>query len=144
MSNLVYAFVPRRKFSDVEDDLRQYLNASPLVVPTSFVKRPPTLPDVFIFLQRTGGVRRLVTDHPRMSLECYARSKGSPDEGMAIELANVLREVMQALHGGKLAGRQVYDVEELSGPYSDPDPLTPNHARFTALYQMSVRCNTTI
>lgn len=130
------------KFTDAEDDLRKHLDAAPGFTAKSFVKLPPTLPDVFIFVQRTGGVRQMVTDHPRLSIECYARSGSSPDEGAAIKLALTVREVMQALTAGSLEGRTVYDCEELSGPYSDPDPLAPNHARFTALYQLSVRCNT--
>lgn len=130
-------------FGDVEDDLRKHFNST---LPgfgfsqVAHVKRPAKLPDSFVFIQRTGGPRRdMVTDQPQLTIECYASSKGSPDESAAIRLAGFVRSLMHALEGSMLAGRQVDTAGEFSGPYNDPDPLAPKHARFTATYQIAVR-----
>lgn len=130
-------------FADTEDELRKHFNAT---LPghgfaqSSYVKRPKVLPDSFVYIQRTGGPRRdLVTDQAQLTIECYASSKGSPDEGAAIVLAAFIRALAGALEGALLGGRQVDTVVEFSGPYNDPDPLAPKHARFTATYQLAVR-----
>lgn len=130
-------------FADVEDDLRQHLNTT---LPgfgftqTSYVKRPEKLPASFIFIHRTGGPRRdMVTDQAQITIECYAQSKGSPDESLAFRVAQFVRSLMNALEGDLLGGNQVDSVNEFSGAYNDPDPLSPNHARFTATYQLAVR-----
>lgn len=130
-------------FADVEDDLRKHFNTT---LPgfgfaqTSYVKRPATLPDSFIYIHRTGGPRRdMVTDNPQLTIECYGRSKQSPDESLAFRVAQFVRSIMNALEGNLLGGNQVDNVNEFSGAYNDPDPLAPTHSRFTATYQLAVR-----
>lgn len=130
-------------FADVEDDLRNHFNTT---LPgfgfaqTSYVKRPATLPDSFIYIHRTGGPRRdMVTDNAQLTIECYGRSKASPDEALAFRVAQFVRSIMNALEGNLLGGNQVDSVNEFSGAYNDPDPLASTHARFTATYQLAVR-----
>lgn len=65
---------------------------------------------------RTGGVRRdLVTDQAQLSIDVRAAKNSR-----AVEIIQMVRALLNDLWASQIEGFQVYDVNELSGPYSNP------------------------
>lgn len=106
--------------ADVEHLLIDYLNEQlPLHSITDFpvADRVPQQGYNSVTLIRTGGVRRdLVTDEAQVTLDTRAASNTQ-----CVLVANLCRALLLDLWGGrKLNGHAVYQVRELSGPYSNP------------------------
>lgn len=136
-------------FPDVEDLLRVGAGA---VLPGAvsfqvefFVKRPPAFPDVFVIFERIGGgPRDLVTDVATVSVDVYASRGGSPWQGRAIDLFQIVAAWMRSLENtADLGGTPVYEVGQQSGPNLNPDPLAPKHARYSGMFTVALRGATT-
>ncbi|MFI8853684.1 hypothetical protein ACIGW3_26310 [Streptomyces sp. NPDC053499] len=79
---------------------------------------PDPRPPSFVRLERVGGTRRdLVTDGPRLTVECWG-----PTEEAAADLATVARALVFALPGWR--GAAVYAVADVGGPNTSPDPVS--------------------
>ena len=79
---------------------------------------PNPRPDRFIRIERVGGSRLdRVTDRPRLDIHCWA-----PDEGAAVDLVTVVRALVFAIPGWH--GAVAYDVAEVGGPNTAPDPVS--------------------
>ena len=104
---------------DSEQLLIDYLaeRLPPLGVDWPVGDRAPIGPTSYIVLIRTGGARRdLVTDQAQITIDTV-----SGDSGSAAHVANLVRALINDLWGGvALGGHPVYQVNELSGPYSNP------------------------
>lgn len=137
------------EFVDVEDTLRVALNAAlpGLYGPgvKAYIKLPPSLDPVFLRIARTGGGQRdLVTDQPTIAIDAYAQRGGSPSDGDAVRLMNRVAAWMRGLERlGHVGGVPVYEVAQLSGPYDNPDPLSPKHSRCSGLFTVALRGATT-
>lgn len=71
-----------------------------------------------VTLFRTGGPRgSLVSDVPQVTFDTRAAT-----EGRASAIALMTRALVLSLKGDVLAGHQVYDVGEFTGPANLPDP----------------------
>ena len=93
-------------------------------------------PDVFGRLIATGGTTRdLVTDSPTLSLEGYSVKEQEARDLCALMLAIV----EAAARAGSLGGATVYRSRTASLPQSLPNPLVPDHFRFTALISVDLR-----
>ena len=117
------------KFPDAEAMVIAFLG--PRIAPVKVhTKVPATRPASFVRAWRTGGpaVNR-VLDQPLITVQAWA-----PDTETASELARVCRE---ALLNESTAMPLVRGVEEVTGPYYDPD--TTGADRYTFTVQMSVR-----
>jgi hypothetical protein len=81
---------------------------------------PNGRPRLFIRVRRTGGpALSRVLDGPIITTEVWGSEAG--DEGDCAELANMLRDYLLGTNGTVAPVRR---VEEISGPYYDPDPDT--------------------
>ena len=135
-------------FADAEDLMRRAANSHLPGVwghpVTAYVTRPNPLPSRFVLFTRTGGVPRdLVTDVPTIAVDVYAQQGGQPDDTTAVDLARYTAAWINALdRTGHAEGVSVYECAQLSGPYLNPDPLAPNHARFSCLFQIALRGQT--
>ncbi|AQW55295.1 hypothetical protein ACIQPP_05600 [Streptomyces violaceusniger] len=77
---------------------------------------PDPRPPRFIRLERVGGARLdLVTDRPRIDVQCWGES-----EEAATDLATLARALLFAMPGWR--GAVAYDVAEVGGPNTLPDP----------------------
>ncbi|MEU3289895.1 hypothetical protein [Streptomyces longwoodensis] len=77
---------------------------------------PSRRPARFVRLERIGGTRLdRVTDRPRIDVHCWADS-----EEAAADLAGVVRALLFAMPGWR--GAVAYDVAEVGGPNTLPDP----------------------
>ncbi|MEW1867044.1 hypothetical protein AB0420_02400 [Streptomyces caelestis] len=78
---------------------------------------PSPRPPRFVRLERIGGTRvDLITDRPRIDVQCWGES-----EEDANDLATVVRALVLAIPGWR--GTAVaYDVAEVGGPNTMPDP----------------------
>lgn len=132
-------------FPDAEDLLREAANADlPTLVRTplqAYLKRPATFPDLFLVFTRTGGAARdLVTDVPTIAVDAYAARGGSPWESEAVRLFQTTAAWLRSLEvAGQVGGVPVYEVAQTSGPYRNPDPLAPKHARFSGVFTVALR-----
>jgi hypothetical protein len=82
---------------------------------------------------RTGGTRRdLVTDQAQLTIDVRAA-----DNSLAFNIINHVRALLLDLWGRQLAGHAVYQVTELSGPYSNPTS-TDLH-RYSQSFLVAVR-----
>lgn len=124
-------------FPDVEDLIRDYL-ADELPrfghdVPVH-IQIPNPRPEAFVTVPRVGGPRRnLVVDTATVSADCWhLRSK------QALELAQIVRGIINALPGKVLDGHPVYRVDEFTGPGNLPDGLS-SHARYTQAFSIFIR-----
>lgn len=133
------------EFPDVEALLREAAN---VVLPgllgtplQAFLKRPPAFPDSFVVFTRTGGAPRdLVTDIPTLAVDAYAARGGSPWESEAVRVFQRTAAWLRSLEvAGQVGGVPVYEVAQTSGPYRNPDPLAPKHARFSGVFTVALR-----
>lgn len=77
---------------------------------------PNPRPSRFIRLERVGGTRLdVITDRPRIDVQCWAE-----DEEAAADLAKLARALLFAMPGWR--GATAYDVAEVAGPNTLPDP----------------------
>jgi hypothetical protein len=80
------------------------------------IRVPSPRPPQFVRLERIGGTRLdLVTDRPRIDVHCW----GDSDESAA-DLAALVRALLFAMPGWR--GAVAYDVAEVGGPNTMPDP----------------------
>lgn len=97
--------------------LAEQLPATGFDVPVS--DRTPQTGIESVTLYRTGGVRRdLVTDQAQITVDVRAAS-GS----RAVAILQMTRALLNDLWSRTLEGFQVYQVVELSGPYSNPTDI---------------------
>lgn len=109
------------EFPDAVDVVRRYLRealvARGLDVPVR-TRVPDPRPPQFVRIERVGGSRLdRVTDRPRLDVACW----GS-DEGAVADLVKVVRALVFAIPGWR--GVVAYDVVEVGGPDSSPDPVS--------------------
>lgn len=98
----------------------------------SRVPNPRTVP--FVTVRRIGGIRRnLVVDSATVTVECWA----THDED-AHDLAQLCRGLIHAAEGSTVGAIQIYQVQEIGGPASLPDPDS-NDSRFVATYEIGTR-----
>lgn len=91
--------------------------------------------DSFVKVNRTGGPRPTpVSDQPQLTFEAYHRR---PDR--AWDLAEDTRQAVHALAGTVIEGVNVKNVSELAGPADLPDPLFPDHSRYTFTLAVHLR-----
>ena len=77
---------------------------------------PSPRPARFVRLERVGGTRLdVVTDRPRIDVHCWGDSEES-----AADLAALARALLFAMPGWR--GAVAYDVAEVGGPNTLPDP----------------------
>lgn len=97
-------------------------------------KMPATATDELVQLVRTGGQRvSLVIDRAQVTVTAWART-----DIRSAELANLARAHLGAMQGATLVGATVYEVAEIGGPYSNPDPDS-GQPRHTFTVAISVR-----
>ena len=92
----------------------------------------PTTWTEFFRIERVGGTARdEVTDFPTLTIECWAQTLGR---------AHWLAVRIQALMHwfSEINGYQIYELQEFSGPFRDPDSVT-GKPRYTATYAVAVR-----
>ena len=86
-----------------------------------------------VVLIRTGGVRRdMVTDQAQISVDVRA---GTNSRAMAI--AQQVRALINDLWATIVGGFQIYDVNELSGPYSNPG--SSDWCRYSQTFLIQIR-----
>ncbi|MEV5911064.1 hypothetical protein AB0M00_19450 [Streptomyces chartreusis] len=110
------------EFVDAVDVVRRYLRDS-LAARGDDVKVvtrvPSPRPPRFIRIERVGGSRLdLITDRPRLDIHCWG-----PDETAATDLAKVARALVLAIPGWRYVAA-AYDVAEVGGPNTAPDPVS--------------------
>lgn len=94
---------------------------------------PETRPAEFIRIQRLGGTRRnLVTDRPRVDVECWSDTEESAEALISKTRAYVLAMA------GKRGGTTVYDVSEVGGPQWLPDSVS-GQPRYSFAVEFSTR-----
>lgn len=121
---------------DVEDLTRRFLD-SELGDGTAYTgTAPSTWPPRSVYIRRTGGTTTdLVVDRAQITLECRAALAGT-----ATHLAAHVRALLSAAgRDGWLLEVPLLDVVEVSGPYLDPDPISPKLQRYTQTFVLAVR-----
>jgi hypothetical protein len=89
----------------------------------------------FVKVIRTGGPRATpVSDRPQLTFEAYA-TRGS----RAWALAEETRTAVLALAGTTVAGVNVKEIGEPGGPSNLPDPVFPDHTRYTFTLAVHLR-----
>lgn len=79
---------------------------------------PSPRPTRFVRLERVGGTRAdRITDRPRIDVQCW----GASDED-AHDLQQLVRALLFAMPGWR--GAVAYDVVEVGGPNTLPDPAS--------------------
>jgi len=121
-------------FPDVEALLSTWLRAQ-LDGPQVGNKLPNPRPDLFVLVQRHGGIRHtVVTDAAQMGLECWA-----VHDYEAHDLLQQCRSLLlYRLPGQILDGRTVYRVDEFGGPSNLPDPASSS-PRWVMELQVHIR-----
>ncbi|MGA5489562.1 hypothetical protein ACPCK1_17620 [Streptomyces pseudogriseolus] len=109
------------EFPDGVDVVRSYLQAALVArgddVPV-VTRVPSSRPARFVRIERVGGSRLdRITDRPRLDIHCWG-----PDEGAVADLVKVVRALVFAIPGWR--GVTAYDVAEVGGPDSAPDPVS--------------------
>lgn len=94
---------------------------------------PGDRPTEFVRVERIGGLRNsLVTDRPRVDLECWSDS-----EEDAEALVSMVRAYTLAM-AGRRGNTTVYDVAEVSGPMWLPDSAS-GQPRYSFAVEFSTR-----
>jgi len=97
--------------------LREQLVARGTDVPVG-TRVPSPRPARFVRLERIGGTRvDRITDRPRIDVHCWGDSEES-----AHDLAQLTRALLLAMPGWR--GVAAYDVAEVGGPNTLPDPAS--------------------
>jgi hypothetical protein len=95
--------------------------------------RTPQQGTTSVVVIRTGGTRRdLVTDQAQITIDVRA-----PINSECVQIINWARALMLDLWGCQLAGHPVYQVTELSGPYSNP--TSTDLVRYSQSFLVAVR-----
>ncbi|MCT9142945.1 hypothetical protein [Streptomyces violarus] len=111
--------------------LREQLVARGVDVPVG-TRVPDRRPSRFVRLERVGGTRLdLVTDRPRIDVHCWGDSEES-----ATDLASLARSLLLSMPGWR--GAVAYDVVEVGGPNTLPDP-TSEQPRVVFAVEVSLR-----
>lgn len=93
---------------------------------------PNPRPPKFIRIERIGGTRvDRITDRPRLDIHCWAAT-----EAEATDLALLARALLFAMPGWR--GSVAYDVAEVGGPNTLPDP-TSGQERVVFAVEVSLR-----
>lgn len=127
-------------FPDVEETVRAYLEAALAArgqATEGYAGTTPTgFPDRSFAVRRTGGFsRNLVTDVAQVSIDCRATK-----ETAAERLSALVRAMVNAAElDGWMGDVPVSSVNEIAGPYLNPDPINPKQHRYSATYQVAVR-----
>lgn len=125
-------------FADIEQLMIDHLSAglSSYGVNVSVATRIPNpRPDSCVVLMRTGGVgQTLVTDNAMVTFDSRA-----PSEHEAASLAALVRGIVGAAEGTMIDNVMIYSVREAAGPSNNPDPTTPDQARYSQLISISFR-----
>ena len=106
---------PLVAYPDAEFTVGSYLKSS---LPSLVVvdERPAALPAEFVRIERIGGARRsVVTDRPRVDVQCWSHSKESAWDLLVLVRAHILAMA------GQRGTTRVYDVSEVGGPQWLPD-----------------------
>lgn len=121
------------RFPDTEALVRSYLVSGAYTAGATVHTRVPSpRPAVFLRVWRTGGASlNRVVDQPLITVESWA----STSDKVAWDNANVARELMLA---ASAAMPLVRGVEEVTGPYYDPDPVS-GVTRYTFTMRLRVR-----
>jgi len=107
-----------------------------LDIPTS--DRVPQSGVESITVIRTGGTRRdLVTDTAQISIDVRAGSNSR-----AVEIIGMIRALLNDMWGRVIDGWMIYNVDELSGPYSNP--LEPDYCRYSQNFLIAIRSKTAV
>lgn len=119
------------KFPDAELLLIDFLK--PFVAPVRVVSKVPgTRPDSFVRVWRTGGAAvNRVLDQPLLTVQAWGTD--------AWELAGKCRDAIHH-HGSEIT--LLRGLEEVTGPYFDPDPAS-NVDRVTFTIQAQIRATRT-
>lgn len=123
---------PAVRFPDSVLTAMEYIRT---VIPGTLVcsRIPSPLPGEFVRVERIGGLRKsLVTDRPRINVECWGATEKASQDLMADVRGYVL------VMAGKRGDTTVYDVEEVSGPMWLPDSAT-SHPRYAFAVEFSAR-----
>lgn len=97
--------------------LREQLAARGQPVPVG-TRVPNPRPPRFVRVERIGGPRLdTITDRPRLDVHCWGDTEES-----AHDLAQLARALLLAIPGWR--GAVAYDVAEVGGPNTLPDPET--------------------
>lgn len=79
---------------------------------------PNPRPDEFIVVERIGGPRQtLVSDAAHLAVDCW-----STDDVAAHDIAQIVRARILSMRGEVIGGYAVGRIDEMSGPYRNPDP----------------------
>jgi hypothetical protein len=110
----------------------QYLRGALGGVPV-YSRVPESRPAEFIRIERLGGLRNsLVTDRPRIDIECWSDSEEGAEALMSRARAYALAMA------GKRGDTTVYNVSEVTGPQWLPDQ-TSGQARYVFAVEFSTR-----
>ena len=108
-----------------------YLRAA-LGVPV-YSRVPENRPAEFIRVERLGGLRSsVVTDRPRIDIECWSHSEETAEALMSLARAHMLAMA------GKRGVTTVYNVQEVSGPMWLPDSVS-GAPRYSFAVEFSTR-----
>lgn len=95
--------------------------------------RTPQQGKTSVVLIRTGGTRRdLVTDNAQITVDVRATTNSE-----CVHIINHVRALLLDLWSRRLDQHQVYDVGELSGPYSNP--TSTDLVRYSQSFLVAVR-----
>ena len=127
-------------FNDVEQALRDWL-ATRLKVPVYTATTPAGLPPASVTITRVGGqVRDQVIDTPRLSIDCRSAARPGAAAELALKVRGLLLGDLRTTGPG--LALPVYDVEEQTGPYLNPDPRNPSQSRYTLIITVTMRATT--
>lgn len=115
--------------ANIEKTVNEHL-AAVLGVPAS--TRAHADEPVYVRAFRTGGVRTLVDDRPRITVDVWAGL-----EEPTGDLAGRAFDALMALSGRLPDGSMVYGVSEVGGLANDPDPTTRS-VRYT--FTVEIHC----
>lgn len=123
------------KFPDIEKLARLHLMTGAYTGGASVhIKVPSTRPATFLRVWRTGGAAlNRVLDEPLITVESWS----SVSDGYAVDNANTARQLLLNASGSMPLVRA---VEEVTGPYYDPDPVS-GVTRYTFTVRMRVRAS---
>ncbi len=87
------------------------------------VRVPTPLPDALVVMTRTGGAATTrVSEAAHVSVDSWGGDNVEAHANAAA-LAQQVRAVLHAM-AGVIAGVTVYRVDDVAGPYDNPDPAT--------------------